>query len=109
MACGAGGTLVELLHDVAIRLTPLTVDDASEMLRGLKSYPLLTGFRGAVKCDVAAVEQALLRVCALAEDQPAVSELDLNPVVVSERGAMVVDARVRLKRPTPGRPPGARS
>jgi acetyl coenzyme A synthetase (ADP forming)-like protein len=109
VVCGAGGTLVELLRDVAIRLTPLTVDDASDMLRSLKSYQLLTGFRGAPKCDVPALEQVLLRVSALAEDLPAVSELDLNPVVVSERGAMVVDARVRLKRPTPGRLPGARS
>ena len=108
VACGAGGTLVELLHDVSIRLTPLTADDASEMLRDLKSYPLLTGFRGAVKCDVAALENVLLRVSVLADDLPAVAELDLNPVIVSERGAVVVDARVRIKRPAPAPLPGAR-
>jgi acetyl coenzyme A synthetase (ADP forming)-like protein len=108
IVCGAGGTLVELLRDVAVRLTPLTVDDASDMLQSLKSYPLLTGFRGAPKCDVAAVENVLLRVSALADDLPAVAELDLNPIVVSERGAIVVDARVRVKRPAAAPLPGAR-
>jgi acyl-CoA synthetase (NDP forming) len=109
VVCGAGGTLVELLHDVAVRLTPLTVGDASEMVRSLKSYPLLTGFRGAPRCDVAAVESTLLRVGTLADELPAVAELDLNPVIVSEHGAVVVDARVRLKRPAPAPLPGARS
>ena len=108
VVCGAGGTLVELLRDVAVRLTPLSAQDASEMFRSLKSYPLLTGFRGAPQCDVAALENVLLRVGALAEDLPAVAELDLNPVIASERGAMVVDARVRVKRPVPGPLPSAR-
>jgi len=78
------------------------------MLRKLKSYPLLTGFRGAAKCDVAAIENVLLRVSVLADDLPAVAELDLNPVIVSARGAVVVDARVRIKRPAPAPLPGAR-
>jgi len=109
VVCGAGGTLVELLHDVAVRLTPLTAGDASEMVRSLKSYRLLTGFRGAPRCDVAAVESTLLRVGTLADELPAVAELDLNPVIASEHGAVVVDARVRLKRPTPAPLPGART
>jgi acetyl coenzyme A synthetase (ADP forming)-like protein len=109
VVCGAGGTLVELLRDVAIRLTPLTGQDASEMIRSLKSYPLLTGFRGAPPRDVAAVENILLRVGMLADDLPAVAELDLNPVIVGERGAVVVDARVRVRRPVPGPLPGARA
>jgi acetyl coenzyme A synthetase (ADP forming)-like protein len=108
VVCGAGGTLVELLRDVAVRLTPLTVEDASEMIRGLKSWPLLTGFRGAPPGDVAALENILLRVGALADELPAVAELDLNPVIVAERGATVVDARVRVKRPAPVPLPGAR-
>src|SRR5439155_23649198 len=60
LACGAGGTLVELLKDVAVRLTPLTADDAPAMLRELKTFPLLDGFRGAPRVDVAALEAALL-------------------------------------------------
>ena len=108
VVCGAGGTLVELLHDVAVRLTPLGPDDASEMVRSLKSYALLTGYRGSPARDVAAVEALVLRIGALAEDLPAVAELDLNPVIVAERGALVVDARVRVRRPAPPPLPGAR-
>jgi acetyl coenzyme A synthetase (ADP forming)-like protein len=97
IACGAGGILVELLRDVAVRLAPLTAGDAAEMLRSLKTYPLLTGYRGASPRDVPALEDALLRVSALAEDLPEVAELDCNPIVVGERGAVIVDARIRLE------------
>lgn len=96
VACGAGGTLVEVLHDASLRLAPLTHEDAAEMVRGLKSYRLLTGFRGDAPRDVAALEDALLRLSALADDLPQVAELDCNPVVVLHQGAVVVDARVRL-------------
>ncbi|MCC7103528.1 MAG: GNAT family N-acetyltransferase [Chloroflexi bacterium] len=108
VACGAGGTLVELLKDVQVRLTPLTRQDASEMLRGLKTYPLLTGFRGSQPCDLTALEDALLRVSVLAENLPQIVELDLNPLVVHPRGATVVDARVRVQAVDPPRPMGAR-
>ena len=108
VVCGAGGTLVELLHDVAVRLAPLTVVDSVEMLRSLRSYPLLTGFRGAPACDVAAVQDVLLRVSVMADDLPAIAELDLNPVMASAKGAVVIDARVRLKPPAPAPLPGAR-
>src|SRR6185436_389759 len=53
VACGAGGVLVELMRDVSVRLTPLAQDDAGEMIRSLKTYPLLTGFRGSTPCDTA--------------------------------------------------------
>ncbi|HZT05879.1 MAG TPA: acetate--CoA ligase family protein [Chloroflexota bacterium] len=96
LACGAGGVQVELLKDIAVRLTPLTREDASEMLRSLKTYPLLTGFRGARSCDVAALEDVLLRVSAMAEDLPQILELDLNPVVALAAGAIILDARVRV-------------
>jgi acyl-CoA synthetase (NDP forming) len=96
VACGAGGMLVELLGDVAVRLAPLTRDDVSDMLRSLKSYPLLTGFRGEPARDVQALEDAVLRVSALAAELPQVAELDCNPIIVHQRGASVVDARVRV-------------
>jgi acetyl coenzyme A synthetase (ADP forming)-like protein len=108
LACGAGGTLVELLKDVAVRLTPLTADDAHAMVRELKTYPLLDGFRGASPADVAALEDALLRLSALAEDLPEIAELDCNPIVVLEHGATVLDARIRLAPADPPRPLGAR-
>ena len=96
IACGAGGVLVELLRDVSVRLTPLNADDAAEMIRSLKTYPLLAGFRGQPAYDAAALQDALLRVSALVEDLPQVVELDCNPIMVLEQGAAVIDARVRV-------------
>ncbi|MGA2165340.1 MAG: GNAT family N-acetyltransferase [Solirubrobacteraceae bacterium] len=104
VACGAGGVNAELLRDVAVRITPLTDLDAAEMLRSLHSFPLLEGYRGAPRCDVAAIEDVLLRLSALVEAHPEVAELDFNPVVVGPGGATIVDARVRLAAVPPPHP-----
>jgi len=96
VACGAGGVQVELLRDVSVRLTPLAREDATEMIRSLKTFPLLQGFRGAPRCDVAALQDGLLRVSAMVHDLPQIAELDCNPFVVHERGAVILDARVRV-------------
>lgn len=101
VACGAGGVQVELLRDVSIRLTPLSREDAAEMIMSLKTYPLLTGFRGSVPCDVAALEDGLLRVSTMIEDVPQIAELDCNPFVVHEHGAVILDARVRVQAAAP--------
>jgi acetyl coenzyme A synthetase (ADP forming)-like protein len=103
IACGAGGTSTELLGDVAVRLTPLSDLDAAEMLRSLRLFPLLDGYRGASRCDVRALEQLLLRVSALVEAHPEIAELDLNPVIALADGALAVDARVRVE-PAPAEP-----
>ena len=96
VACGAGGVQVELLKDVSVRLSPLSNEDASEMIRELKTYPLLTGFRGSAPADVHALEEALLRVSAMVEDLPQIAELDCNPFVVHETGATILDSRIRV-------------
>ncbi|HEY0022220.1 MAG TPA: GNAT family N-acetyltransferase [Longimicrobium sp.] len=101
VACGAGGVVMELLKDVSVRLTPLSRADAEEMVRELKTYPLLTGYRGAPPCDVGALVDAVLRVAALVDDLPQVVELDLNPIIVHPAEAAVVDARVRVAPPRP--------
>jgi acetyl coenzyme A synthetase (ADP forming)-like protein len=101
VACGAGGVQVELLKDVSVRLTPLSNEDASEMIRELKTYPLLTGFRGSPPSDVAALEEGLLRVSAMVEDIPQIAELDCNPYVVHESGAAILDARIRVSAVEP--------
>jgi acetyl coenzyme A synthetase (ADP forming)-like protein len=108
VACGAGGTAVELLKDVAVGLTPLTDRDAAEMVRSLATFPLLDGYRGAAKADVAALEELLLRVAALVEAHPQLAELDCNPVLALADGAVVVDARVRVEAASPPAPLGAR-
>jgi acetyl coenzyme A synthetase (ADP forming)-like protein len=108
IACGAGGTAVELLKDVAVRITPLTDLDAAEMVRSLATFPLLDGYRGAPKADVPALEDLLLRISALVETHPEIAELDCNPVKVLPDGAVVVDARVRVEAATPPLPLAAR-
>jgi acetyl coenzyme A synthetase (ADP forming)-like protein len=108
IACGAGGTAVELLKDVAVRITPLTDRDAAEMVRSVATFPLLDGYRGAPKTDVAALEELLLRISALVEAHPEIAELDCNPVKVLPDGVVVVDARVRVEAATPAPPLAAR-
>jgi acyl-CoA synthetase (NDP forming) len=96
---GSGGTLVELVADVAFRLTPLTDRDVAAMLDEVKGTALLRGYRGGPKGDEGALKELLLRVSALVEACPEVREMDLNPVKVLGSGVRVVDARVRIGRP----------
>lgn len=98
---GMGGVLTDLLADRTYRMLPLTDLDARQMLLGLRCSPVLRGFRGAERVDVEGLEDLLVRVSALAADLPQVAELDLNPVMASGTGAVVVDARVRLAPPEP--------
>jgi acetyl coenzyme A synthetase (ADP forming)-like protein len=97
IACGAGGTTAELIKDVAVRITPLTELDAHEMVRSLKTFPLLDGYRGAPRCDVSAVEDVLLRLSVMVEAHPEIVELDCNPILATAEGAPIVDARVRVE------------
>ncbi|HVC74901.1 MAG TPA: GNAT family N-acetyltransferase [Candidatus Micrarchaeaceae archaeon] len=104
VACGAGGTATELVKDVAVRITPISTREAARMIRSLKTFPLLDGYRGAPRADIPALEDVLLRVSALVEAHPEVAEMDLNPLIVHAKGAVAVDARIRLE-PGPPRPP----
>ena len=88
--------LVDLLHDTAFRIHPLTDVDAVEMIDSLKSVALLRGYRGHEPCDEQAVIDALLRISALVEICPEIQELELNPLKVLTRGARAVDVRVRI-------------
>ena len=96
IACGSGGTLVELLRDTSCRLAPLTDAAAREMLDEVRGIALLRGYRGAPIADETSLRDIVLRVSALLEVCPEVVELDLNPVMVSAAGATAVDARVRI-------------
>ena len=108
VACGAGGTAVELMRDVSVRITPLTDIDAREMVRSLATFPLLEGYRGAHPADVPGLEEAILRVAAMVEAHPEIAELDCNPVIVLPTGVTVVDARIRVEAPIPALPVSAR-
>ena len=104
VACAAGGRAVELLGDVQSRLAPLSRRDAGEMVRSLRTFPLLDGYRGAPRAAAGALEDVLVRIAALAAAHPEIAELDCNPVLVGPDGATVVDARVRIAAPRPARP-----
>jgi len=104
LACGAGGTTAELVSDVVVRITPVTDVDARDMLRSLRTFPLLDGYRGAPRCDVAAIEDVLLRVSAMVEAHPEIVELDCNPLIAGPDGVVIVDARVRVEPAAPPPP-----
>ncbi len=99
VACGAGGLEAELLGDVQLRLAPLGPREADAMLRDLRSFPLLEGYRGRPRADLGALGDLVVRAGALVATHPAVAELDLTPVIASPTGALVVDARVRVQAP----------
>lgn len=100
---GMGGIATELLADRAFRMLPMTDIDATELVRSLRASPLLFGYRNTPPADVRALEQLVLRVAALATDASELAELDLNPVITSEHGAVAVDVKARL---APVAPPG---
>jgi acyl-CoA synthetase (NDP forming) len=104
IACGAGGTRAELLRDVAVRICPLSAEEAREALRSLATYPLLTGFRGEPPVDVGALEELLLRVSAMADAHHEIVELDVNPVIARPDGVVAIDARIRIAASAPQRP-----
>ena len=94
---GLGGILVEVLKDVSFRIVPLARRDAAEMIREIKGYPLLEGYRGQEPVDVSNLEEMLLKVSEFVEKHPEIKELDLNPIFAYGRGAVAVDARVILE------------
>ena len=95
---GSGGILVELLNDVAFRINPLTDTDVREMMNEVKGTALLRGYRGSRPADEAVLSEIILRVSALLEICPQIQEMDSNPVKVLEKGAIVLDARIRVDR-----------
>jgi acetyltransferase len=94
---GLGGVYVEVFDDVAFRVAPLTRKDAEEMIAEVRGSRLLRGVRGEKPSDVEAVADCLLRLSQLLQDFPAIAEVDINPLIVLEKGAKAVDARMVLK------------
>lgn len=105
---GMGGTATELLGDRSFRILPVTDVDADELIRSLRSSPLLFGYRGAPPADADALQDLLHRVAHLAAEVPEMAELDINPVIVSPTGVVAVDARILTRPVAPGPPPDLR-
>jgi len=96
---GLGGILVEVLKDVSFRIVPLTRRDAAEMIREIKGYPLLEGYRGQEPADISALEELIVKVSQFVDQNPEMKELDLNPIFAYRDRAIAVDARIILETP----------
>jgi acyl-CoA synthetase (NDP forming) len=93
---GLGGIFVEVLKDVSFRVAPMTEQDLDDMIQEIKGYRLLTGIRGEKAKDIGAIKEILAKLNEIAVDNPEIREIDLNPVIVHEQGASIVDSRVIL-------------
>lgn len=95
---GLGGIYVEVLKDVSFRIAPISDLDAHEMVKSIKSYPLLSGFRGEEPVDIESIEDYIQRLSRLVEDFPEIEEMDINPFMVFEKGRCcnVLDARIKV-------------
>lgn len=94
LVCGYGGTYTELWQDTAQTLAPITPAQAQKLLASLRSYPLLTGYRGEPAVDVAAICQVMVNLADLGMAYPRLQELDLNPLIATPQGCWAVDARL---------------
>ena len=94
---GLGGTWVEVLKDVSFRVTPVTDWDAAEMVREIRGFALLQGYRGQEPVDVSFLEKLITKVSDFIENNPQVRELDINPLIAYGDGAIAVDARMYIE------------
>ena len=91
---GLGGIFVEVLKDVSFRVAPLADQDIDEMIKETKGYKVLTGIRGEKPKDIGAIRHILSILSDIAIDNPEIKEIDLNPVIIHEKGASIVDSRI---------------
>ena len=91
---GLGGVFVEVLKDVTFRICPINEIDAEEMITEIKGYQILKGYRNIPPADIETIKKILLRVSDMAEKYPEINEMDLNPIIVNDKEAKVVDARI---------------
>lgn len=98
MMFGLGGVFIEVMKDVSFRMAPLTDIDAMEMITGVKAYDLLQGARGTTPAQLPQLQECLLRLSQLVGDYPFIEELDINPLIISEKNGegIAVDGRIKL-------------
>jgi len=94
---GLGGIFVELLKDVTFRVIPVEQRDAREMIKEVKGYPLLQGYRGKESANISALVEVILKISKLIEENPHIKELELNPIFVYRDKAVGADARIILE------------
>jgi len=96
--CGLGGIYVEVLKDVASGLAPLSMNEAMSMLRQLKSYKLMKGYRRQTGVDIPQFAEIIVRLSSLLRFATEIKELDINPLLGNEKEILAVDARVRIEK-----------
>lgn len=99
MMFGLGGVFVEVMKDVSFRLAPLSDLDALDMIKSVKAYKLLEGARGEIPADINQIKDILLRLSQLVKDFPFVDELDINPLMISDKDGepIAVDGRIKIR------------
>ena len=99
MMFGLGGVFIEVMKDVTFRVAPLTDVEAHDMVRSVKAYKLLEGARGTTPAQIDKIEETLLRLSQLVADFKFVDELDINPLMISEKNGepIAVDARIKMR------------
>ena len=99
MMFGLGGVFVEVMKDVTFRIAPLTDDDAMEMIKSVKAYKLLQGARGTTPAQIGQIQETLLRLSQLVNDFKFIDELDINPLLISEKTGegIAVDGRIKVR------------
>lgn len=95
---GLGGIFVEVLRDVSFRIAPVSEEEAIEMMKEIKASRILEGYRNTPPVDKKSIAKVIIAAAKLLEENPEVDSLDLNPVIAYSDGALVVDARVILKK-----------
>ena len=100
---GMGGIFVEIFKDVVFRIAPVGRNNAIRMVRSVKGYPMLSGYRGKAKSDVETLQKLIVSLSDLVLDNPEIRELDINPLLIHEEGegATVTDVRIILSDPDP--------
>jgi acetyl-CoA synthetase (ADP-forming) len=93
---GLGGIFTEILKDVAFRVCPIEITDIEEMLSEIQGIKMLHGYRGRPSYDVNTIIDIIMKISKMAMSFPAIKEIDLNPILVYEKGAVVVDAKMLL-------------
>ncbi len=94
---GLGGIFVELFKDVAFRIAPVTETEALEMMKEIKGYPILSGYRGMKKLDISQIAKTIVAISELISNVDEINEVELNPLFVYEKSVVAVDVRIIIK------------
>ena len=93
LAFGLGGIFTEILKDISFRICPITEQDADSMIREIKGYPILKGYRNTFS-NIKSIKKILIKTSELAKKYPKIKELDINPLIITDKQATIVDAKI---------------